>query len=153
MTYQEIVAKVQAHYKDANADQIQGHLAVQFNITGEGHGAFYLEVQDGKVDIQPYEYYGRDVALNLTAGTLFQILNKETTIEKELNDFHMSLEGSIGAALILKEIQCADAKPIAEDEKRAAEEVSKLKEEIEIAIAAEVLKAEVEAYKTVSEAR
>lgn len=151
MTYQEIVEKVREHYRDANAENIQGHLAVQFNITGEGHGAFYLEVADSKVNIEPYEYFNRDAVLNLTAATLFRVLNKETTIEKELNDFHIGIEGQIGAVLILKDIQVASQKEIADDEKKAVEEVARVKEEIEEVIAAEVMKAEAEALKAAVE--
>lgn len=151
MTYQEIVEKVREHYKGANAENIQGHLAVQFNITGEGHGAFYLEVADSRVNIEPYEYFNRDAVLNLSAATLFRVLNKETTIEKELNDFHIGIEGQIGAVLILKDIQVASQKEIADDEKRAVEEVARVKEEIEEVIAAEVMKAEAEAMKAVVE--
>lgn len=151
MTYQEIVEKVREYYKDANAEMIQGHLAVQFNITGEGHGAFYLEVADNIVHIEPYEYFNRDAAVYLSAATLFRILNKETTIESELNDFHVSVDGQIGAVLVLKDIQtvCAQQHNAAEEE--AAKEVAKVKEEIEEIIAAEVMKAEAEALKAVAE--
>lgn len=153
MTYQEIVEKVREHYKNANAEMIQGHLAVQFNITGEGHGAFYLEVADNKVNIEPYEYFNKDAALYLSAATLFQILNKETTIEKELNDFHVSCEGQIGAVLILKDIQTVRDMQAAKEmeETEAAREVASLKEEIEGIIAAEVKKAEAEAMKAATE--
>ncbi|MDO4490957.1 MAG: SCP-2 sterol transfer family protein [Lachnospiraceae bacterium] len=151
MTYQEIVEKVRKHYRNATADKIQGHLAVQFNITGEGHGAFYLEVADSKVNIEPYEYYNRDAAMNLTAATLFRILNKETTLENELNDFHITVEGQIGAVLILKDIQTGFDKEIPEAEKKAVKEVEKVKEEIDEIIAAEVLKAEAEAMMLVAE--
>ncbi len=147
MTYQEIVEKVREHYKDANADMIQGHLAVQFNITGEGHGAFYLEVKDSKISIQPYEYFNRNAVLNLSATTLFKILNKETTIETELNHFHITAEGDIGAVLVLKDIQVpsreADSDETIEEEK-AKEEVARVKKAMNEMIDAEVRKVESE---------
>ncbi len=151
MTYEEIVAKVRDYYKDADAEMIRGHLAVQFNITGEGHGAFYLEVKDNKVYIEPYEYHHRDAALNLSASTLFMILNKETTLEKELNSFHVTVDGPIGDVLILKDIRPARSRELPAEEKRAVEEVARVKEEMEEVIAAEVLKAEAEALKAAAE--
>lgn len=151
MTYHEIVEQVREYYKDANAEMIQGHLAVQVNITGEGHGAFYIEVADNKVNIEPFEYFNRDAAMYLSATTLFRIFNRETTLEKELNDFHISVEGQIGAVLILKDIQVVSDKVIADDEKKAVEEVKRMKEEIDEMIAAEVLKAEEEALKAAVE--
>lgn len=145
MTYQQIVDQVREHYRDADAEMIQGHLAVQINITGEGHGAFYIEVADSQINIEPYEYYNRDAAIYLTAATLFRILNKETTLEKELNDFHISVDGEIGAVLVLKDIQTRAKREAAEADTKAAEEVTRVKEEIEEVIAAQVRKAEAEA--------
>ena len=60
MTYEEIVDKVKELFSEADVSMIDEHLAYQFNITGEGEGAFYAEVKDGKLDIQPFEYFDRD---------------------------------------------------------------------------------------------
>ena len=49
MTYEEIVEKVREDYEYADARAIFEHVAVQFNITGEGSGIFYIEVADRKV--------------------------------------------------------------------------------------------------------
>ncbi len=151
MTYQEIVEKVREHYRDADAEMIQGHLAVQFNITGEGHGAFYLEVKDSKIRIEPYEYYNRNAAINISATTLFKILNKETTYETELNHFRIAVEGDIGAVLVLKDIKVPEKKEVSEEQKKAEEAVAKVKEEINGVIDAEVLKAEVDALEAAAE--
>ena len=32
----------------------------QFNVTGEAEGIFYAEVKEGKLYVEPYEYYDRD---------------------------------------------------------------------------------------------
>ncbi len=117
MTFHEIVERVQVHFADADAEMIKGHLAVQFNITGEGHGAFYLEVKDHQVSVEPYEYFNRDAAIRLSADTLFRILNKETTYEKELNEFRIAVEGSIGDVLILKDIRTVSDRKTSAEEK------------------------------------
>lgn len=49
MTYQEVVEKVRTLFGSADVSNIREHLAYQFNITGEGAGAFYVEVRDGKM--------------------------------------------------------------------------------------------------------
>ncbi|MDO4615874.1 MAG: SCP2 sterol-binding domain-containing protein [Lachnospiraceae bacterium] len=155
MTYQEIVDRVREHYKDADAEMIQGHLAVQFNITGEGHGAFYLEVKDSRVSIQPYEYYSRNAAINLSATTLFKLLNKETTLEEELNHFHITCEGDIGAVLVLKDIRPiteAEVQRAAEERQKAAEEAARVKAEMNRIVAAEMMKAEAEVLEAVENA-
>lgn len=78
MTYEEIVQRVKADVVKTDAGNVKEHVAVQINITGEGEGAFYIEVKDGKIDVQPFEYYDRDVLfiapyeriLEVTAGNV-----------------------------------------------------------------------------------
>lgn len=43
---------------------------IQFNVTGEGEGAFYLEAKDGKVDVEPYDYNDRDIMVTACAKSL-----------------------------------------------------------------------------------
>ena len=75
MTYEEIVDEVKELFSGADVSMIDEHLAYQFNITGEGEGAFYAEVKDGKLDIQPYEYFDRDSLFICSADVLFKIIS------------------------------------------------------------------------------
>lgn len=78
MIYEDIVKKAVQAAKRVNKDAIEEHLAVEFDIEGEGEGAFYVELDKGKIDVQPYEYYdcdcrirgGADVIMDLIAGKL-----------------------------------------------------------------------------------
>ncbi|MBP3420785.1 MAG: SCP2 sterol-binding domain-containing protein [Lachnospiraceae bacterium] len=67
MTYEEIVAYAKKKMADVDVTEYKGHLAVQVNITGEGEGAFYVELNDSTVAVEPYEYYDRDAVLIATA--------------------------------------------------------------------------------------
>ena len=73
MTYDQVFEKVKALFQDADVSGIQEHLAYQFNITGEGAGAFYVEVSGGQLSIQPYEYHDRDACFTCSADTLLNI--------------------------------------------------------------------------------
>ncbi len=75
MTYEEIVDEVKELFSGADVSMIDEHLAYQFNITGEGEGAFYAEVKDGQLDIQPYEYFDRDSLFICSADVLFKIIS------------------------------------------------------------------------------
>ncbi|MGN0596954.1 MAG: hypothetical protein ACI4J1_06475 [Ruminiclostridium sp.] len=50
-----------------DVSHISGHLAVEIDIVGEGQGAFYIELLDGKLYVEPYEYYDRDCKFIVTA--------------------------------------------------------------------------------------
>lgn len=75
MTYEELVAKVREETKNARVSKTVGHVAFQFNVRGEGEGAFYIEIEDGKINVEPYEYYDRDVLIETTADVIIQMLD------------------------------------------------------------------------------
>ena len=60
MTYEEIFNTTKEIIMKSDVSKIGGHLAVQVDITGEGEGAFYIELKDGQLFVEPYEYYDRD---------------------------------------------------------------------------------------------
>lgn len=74
MTYEELVGKVKEATKTARVSKTVGHIAFQFNVEGEGHGAFYLEISDGKINVEPYEYFDRDLIIVSTADIITQML-------------------------------------------------------------------------------
>ena len=70
MTYQELVSKLKDTYQEKDASKISEHLAIQFNIQGEAEGALYLEIANGQLHVEPYEYYDRDISVSYTHLTL-----------------------------------------------------------------------------------
>ena len=103
MTYEEIIDKVRDIFSDADVSGIDEHLAYQFNITGEGEGAFYAEVKDGVLDIQPYEYYDRDALFICSAEVLFKIISGRMDPILAFTIGKLKVEGSIDKALKLKD--------------------------------------------------
>ena len=73
MTYADMFSKVKGMLMDADVSDIQEHLAYQFNITGEAEGIFYAEVKEGKLYVEPYEYFDRDAVFTCRAETLEKI--------------------------------------------------------------------------------
>lgn len=104
MTYEELVEKVREAYKDADAGKIKEHVAFQFNVTGEAAGAFYLEIADGRVKVEPYEYYDRDVLVTTSAKTLLEIANGKLDPVKAFLIGKIKAEGDLGKAAFLKEL-------------------------------------------------
>lgn len=120
MTYEEIVEKLKKVYGKAKADKIEGHLAVQFDIVGEGEGALYIEVNDGAIDVQPYEYYDKNALVRITADVLMDIATGKLDFESAYNDQKLWIEGDLGAALLLKNIDIkSQATKQAEDNAKA----------------------------------
>lgn len=110
MTYEELVKKAKATYGKTDASKITEHVAIQFNIIGEAAGAFYLEIKDGQVIVEPYEYYDRDVIVTCDAENLIKIAEGKLAMEAAYLTGKIKAEGNLGKALLLKELTKKPAK-------------------------------------------
>ena len=73
MNYEELVENVRNATKTAKVSKLIGHVAFQFNVIGEAEGAFYLEISDGRINVEPYEYYDRDIIIVTSADVIMQM--------------------------------------------------------------------------------
>ena len=103
MTYEEVVAKVKDALKDVDVSGVKEHAAYQFNITGEGEGAFYVEIDDGKLNVEPYEYFDRDILVYTSAEDLMDILDGKTDFVNAHLSGKISAEGDLRKAELLKD--------------------------------------------------
>lgn len=104
MTYAEMFAKIKGMFMEADVSDITEHLAYQFNITGEGSGIFYVEVKEGKLFVEPYEFYDRDAMFTCDAETLMKIASRKMDPILAVTLQKMKVEGNIEKALRLKEL-------------------------------------------------
>ncbi len=104
MTYEEIVAKTKELVSDCDASKMNGHLAVQVNIIGEGEGAFYIELKDGKIYVEPYEYFDRDCAFNVSGGNFLKLAEGSLDAVFAFTTGKLKVEGSLEKALEFQEI-------------------------------------------------
>lgn len=104
MTYAELFSEIKGKFTGADVSDIRDHLAFQFNITGEGSGIFYVEVKDGQLSIEPYEYYDRDAVFICSADVLMKIADGAMDPVLAFTLQKLKVEGSIEKALRFKEI-------------------------------------------------
>ncbi len=104
MTFEEVYEKAKAVFMKADVSQIREHLAFQFNITGDGEGAFYAEVNDGVLSVEPYEYYDRDAVFTCTAETLFKIVEGKADPIMAFTLGKLKVDGSIEKALSIQKL-------------------------------------------------
>lgn len=114
MTYEEIFEKAKTELMKSDVSQFTDHLAVQVDIIGEGEGAFYIELKDGKLAVEPYEYYDRDVKLIATAKNFLKLVNGSLNAVLAYTTGKLKIEGDIGKALevqkIIETIKKSDSK-------------------------------------------
>lgn len=105
MTYAELFDEIKGKFMDADVSDIQEHLAFQFNIEDkDAGGAFYVEVKDGKLYVEPYEYYDRDAIFICAPDVLLKIADGEADPVAAFLEQRLRVEGNIEKALRLKEI-------------------------------------------------
>ncbi|MGN1339875.1 MAG: SCP2 sterol-binding domain-containing protein [Oscillospiraceae bacterium] len=104
MTFQEIFETVRDEVYANDLSGLEGHLAVQINIIGEGEGAFYIELLDGKVYVEPYEYYDRDCIFIVSADDFLKIMRGEMNPVGAFTCGKLKVQGSIEKALEFQKI-------------------------------------------------
>ena len=103
MTYADMFAEVKGMFMEADVSDITEHLAYQFNITGEAEGIFYVEVKEGKLYVEPYEYFDRDAMFICTAETLMKIAAGKQDPILAVTLGKLKVEGNREKALKLKQ--------------------------------------------------
>lgn len=98
MTFDEVLAKVRG--KAAEID-VQGvpFLAVQVNLTGKNSGVFYVEVKDGKINVEPYEYNDRSCAITIETANFDKLMEGKLDPVAAYTIGKLKVEGDLGKAL------------------------------------------------------
>ncbi|MBR6275088.1 MAG: SCP2 sterol-binding domain-containing protein [Lachnospiraceae bacterium] len=102
MTYHELVEKIKKIYSKKDASAVNEHLAIQFNIFGEGEGAYYVELADGGINVEPYEYFDRDILISTTYDIAIKIAEGKLDIQEEAYAGRLFAEGKLGKSQLLK---------------------------------------------------
>lgn len=95
MTYEEVVYKVRDGFEDADAREIFEHIAVQVNIFGEGSGAFYIEIANRSVIVEPYDYWDRDGLFSAPAEVLIDVADGKLTLREAVDKELIYVEGNM----------------------------------------------------------
>ena len=105
MTFIEAFDKVKAAMAGADASVIEGHLAIQVNLSDEdAHGICYIEVSEGQLFVEPYDYYDRDAIITVASKDLVRIMSGRLGLEKAIENGVVAVEGNLDAALELKKL-------------------------------------------------
>ena len=104
MTYSEYFSSVKTKFMGADVSDINEHLAYQFNVLGEGSGVFYVEIKDGQLFIEPYEYYDRDAMFTATAEVFDEIMDGKLDPVVAFTFQKLKVEGNLEKALKISEV-------------------------------------------------
>ncbi len=98
MTFEALLTKVRDLAKGYDPSGI-GFLAVQINITGKNEGVFYVEIKDGRVNIEPYEYIDRNCAITVSMTNFNKLLDGKLDAVAAYTTGKLKVDGDLGKAL------------------------------------------------------
>ena len=104
MTYKEIVDKVKKEFGTADVSNYEDHLALQINITGEGSGAFYAEINNGKLSVEPYNYIDNNAELTASADDIISVFTGELSISDAADEGKLEITGDYAKALSIQPV-------------------------------------------------
>lgn len=104
MTYEENFNSLKKILMKADASKIDGELAYQFNIVGDGEGIFYAKVKDGQLSVEPYEYYDRDAIFIATAKVFTKLAQGKINPVVAYTTGKIKVEGNLDKALEIQKM-------------------------------------------------
>ncbi|WP_022759203.1 SCP2 sterol-binding domain-containing protein [Butyrivibrio fibrisolvens] len=102
MKYSEVVKTAKKKVAVLDASKIHDHLAIEFDVEGDGEGAFYVELSEGKAHVEPYEYYDNDFRVRGNADSILKLLDGGSALKSVLGD--VRIEGDVSKAASLENI-------------------------------------------------
>ncbi|HCI73096.1 MAG TPA: SCP-2 sterol transfer family protein [Lachnospiraceae bacterium] len=103
MTFETVLGKAREMAAKADISGID-FLAVQINIQGEQTGVFYVEVKDGRISVEPYEYYDRQCRIMISGEDFEGLLRGTLDPGKAYDEGRLQVEGDLGKALTFAEL-------------------------------------------------
>lgn len=98
MTFTQILETAREMAKKADISGV-GFMAIQINIVGEGEGVFYVEVKDGCIHVEPYEYYDRQCSITISGDDFLKLIDGELDPGKAYDEGELKADGDLGKAL------------------------------------------------------
>lgn len=104
LVYIDIVNYVRDRLKTADAGVISGKMAYQIDITGPGSGIFYIEIVEGFLAVEPYDYHDRDARFAISSDDLLDMMEGRLEFDTALAEGRLYIEGNWDRAMEMKKL-------------------------------------------------
>lgn len=104
MTFEENFAKLKKLLVKVDVSKVEEAFAFQFNITGAGEGSFYVKLEDGKLEIEPFDYHDNDATFIASADTFEKLVKHKLDPILAFTIGKLKVEGSLDKALKLTKL-------------------------------------------------
>lgn len=101
ITVNDVVAKIYKRINKTAGKQVaaEGRAAVDIKLYGSFEAHMYIEVKDGKVSVEPYDYIERDLEVAVPVDVALAIADGKTTIKEAVENGSLYVFGNVQFAL------------------------------------------------------
>lgn len=102
MNFEELYTRMRDYFETKDyASFGSGVYSYEFDVTGEGAGKFYLEVRDGSLDMQPYDYKNSTCGFKISSGHLEKLIDRSLAPIAAYSSGRLRIKGDVSAAFRL----------------------------------------------------
>jgi putative sterol carrier protein len=95
MTLENIIDEVRQKTASFDGTQYGGFLAIQVTLS-DLDKVFYVEIKDGKLSVEPYEYNDRQANLIISSENFVKLINKKLNAVLAFTTGKLKIEGDTG---------------------------------------------------------
>jgi hypothetical protein len=106
MTYEKLFCELKKTFTNSNTKDLAGDFAFQFNVTGEGAGAFYVQYTNGKLEVEPYDFKDHTSEFWASAETYQKLASGKLTFESAVKENLLTIGGNRDRAGEAKKLFC-----------------------------------------------
>lgn len=101
MIFQSIFEEIKNYLINSDVSKINEHIAVQINLIGFGGGKFYIEVNNGSLKIEPYEYTNNDAEISVSVNDFKRLVDGSLNIISALTCGRLKTTGDVEKLITL----------------------------------------------------
>jgi putative sterol carrier protein len=94
VSLEDILADIKGKTANFDGNSYNGFLALQVNLI-DIEKVFYVEVKDGKLTIEPFEYNDRQAKMSMTSANFSKMINGELNGTTAFLTGKLKIDGSI----------------------------------------------------------
>lgn len=101
LTYNDIVTMTAKKVLAADISKLNDSISAQIAIYGQCDGIFYLEIKDGVISVEPWDYKGADIQIYTNTEDLVKIVTGKLSIYDAISSKVFEIYGDTEKAILL----------------------------------------------------
>jgi len=104
MTVDQLIGEIYERLSKADITNTKDRIAIQFNLTGEVSGVFYVEILNGVLSVMPYEYIDHDAIVSGSIENIKQLFTGKLMPQIAWTESKIRVEGNVDKITALAEL-------------------------------------------------